>query len=397
MSGDLIVTMNAGSSSLRTAVFERRGSGLVPRLRLSLRGLPDALIWERRDMSTDEVHEERLRTLDNTQDAHQTALSEMLDRLLDDIDPERIVAFSHRVVHGGRSYPEPVKVTDDVLDDLASLSPLAPSHQPHNLAAIHRLAKQFPDVAQVACFDTSFHHSLDRNDRIFGLPKDLTERGILRYGFHGLSYDYIAGALEDVRPELAKARVIVAHLGHGASMCALKGGRSIATTMGLTALDGLPMGTRIGAIDPGIILHLIEELGYSPAEVGTLLYHRSGLLGISGISGEMQDLLSSDAPDARAAIDFFVYRCHREIGSLVAALGGVDALVLTGGISEHASQVRAQIVEGLGWLGIRLDANANTNGDLCISASDAAIPVLLIATDEETVLAREANACVAMS
>lgn len=259
MDRNVIVTLNAGSSSLRCAVFDR-GDGLPEaRLRLSLRGLPDAMIWERLDARTGEAEEADLDPPDTEDKAQQTALAVMKDRLLAEVNPARIAAFSHRVVHGGQDYKAPVQVNARVLDRLGALIPMAPGHQPHNLAGIHDLAEQFPRIPQIACFDTAFHGDLPQDDRVFALPMDLVRDGIQRYGFHGLSYDHVATALGDIAPDTAQGRVVVAHLGNGASMCALHGGKSVATTMGMTALDGLPMGRRCGALDPGAVLFLIEE------------------------------------------------------------------------------------------------------------------------------------------
>jgi len=391
MERNVIVTLNAGSSSLRCAVFDR-GDGLPEaRLRLSLRGLPDAMIWERLDARTGEAEEAHLDPPDTEDKAQQSALAEIKDRLLAEIDPARIAAFSHRVVHGGQDYKAPVQVDARVLDRLGALAPIVPSHQPHNLAAIHDLARQFPDIPQIACFDTAFHGDLPQNDRVFALPMDLAKDGIQRYGFHGLSYDHVATALGDIAPDIAQGRVVVAHLGHGASMCALHGGKSVATTMGMTALDGLPMGRRCGALDPGVVLFLIEERGMAPAEVREMLYQRSGLLGLSGISSEMIELLASDAPGAEAAVAFFVYRCRREIGSLAAALGGLDALVFTGGVGENSPAIRERICADLGWLGIRIDRLANAEAASRISPEGENVGVFVIPTDEEKVLARSAE------
>ena len=390
MTGRTIVTFNAGSSSLRCALFDIAGDATEPRLRMSLRGLPEAMIFERRD--ADGAQERTLTPPDTPDEAQQAARSEMTGRVLDLLAEDDIAAFAHRVVHGGPDHRGPVAVTAEVLADLEALSPLAPGHQPHNLAAIRDLRDRFPSIPHVASFDTAFHATLPRNDRIFALPQDMTEAGIRRYGFHGLSYDHVAGVLSQIAPEIAQGRVIVAHLGHGVSMCALREGRSIATTMGMTALDGLPMGKRSGALDPGIVLHLIEDRGMSPAEVRETLYENSGLLGLSGISSEMKELLESDADGARGAVDFFVHRCHRTIGSLAAALGGLDALVFTGGMGEHAPAIRSRVAEGLGWLGVTIDPSANRAGARRLSAGNARVAVFLVPTDEERVLARDALA-----
>jgi len=391
METDMIVTLNAGSSSLRCAVFERGGDGLDARLRLGLRGLPDDMIWQRKDIKTGETEEEELDLPGTPDTAQETALAEMTERLLAEIDAARIAAFSHRVVHGGQDFTAPVQVDAEVLTRLAMLSPMAPSHQPHNLAAIRDLAERFPDIPQIACFDTAFHKDLPDVDRVFALPKALADDGLRRYGFHGLSYDYVASALQDIAPGIAQGRVVIAHLGHGASMCALMGGKSVATTMGMTALDGLPMGQRCGALDPGLVLYLIEERGMTPAEVREMLYKRSGLVGLSGIGSDMAALLDSDAADAMAAVAFFIYRCQREIGSLVAALGGLDALVFTGGIGENSPVIRKRICAGLGWLGVQIDDQANDHGASRISPKSGKVAAYMIPTDEEHVLARGAQ------
>ena len=391
MEKDVIVTLNAGSSSLRCAVFERGQNGPEVRLRLSLQGLPDAMAWQRQDARTGETEEARLNPPESADKAQKTALAEMTDRLLAEIKPARIAAFSHRVVHGGRDCTAPVQVDTAVMERLTALSPLAPSHQPHNLAAIRDLAGRFPEIPQIACFDTAFHRYLPHEDRVFALPKNMADDGILRYGFHGLSYDYVASTLADIAPEVAQGRVVIAHLGHGASMCALNDGRSVATTMGMTALDGLPMGRRCGALDPGIVLYLIEERGMAPADVREMLYERSGLAGLSGISSDMAELLDSEAPEAQAAVTFFTYRCRCEIGSLAAALGGLDALVFTGGIGENAPAIREGICADLGWLGVGIDKQANAQGASRISPEAGKVGVFVIPTDEEQVLARGAE------
>jgi len=391
MEKNLIVTLNAGSSSLRCAVFGRGQASVEAHLRLTLRGFPDAMLWERQDIRTGETEEARLDPPEPPNRTQETALAEMTDRLLLEIDPTRIAAFAHRVVHGGREYTMPVQVDSEVSEHLAKLSPMAPSHQPHNLAAIRDLARRFPDIPQIASFDTAFHKDLPHDDRIFALPKEMADDGILRYGFHGLSYDHVASALCDIAPEIAQGRVVIAHLGHGASMCALHKGRSVATTMGMTALDGLPMGQRSGALDPGVVLYLIEEHGMAPAEVREMLYERAGLVGLSGISSDMAALLDSDAPDAKAAVAFFIYRCRREIGSLAAALGGLDALVFTGGIGENAPAIREGICAKLGWLGVGIDKQANARSASRISPDAGKVGTFVIPTDEEQVLARSAH------
>lgn len=391
MTPSVIVTLNAGSSSLRCAVFDRTGGSPTARLRLSLRGLPERMIWQRYDAGSGKIEEHEIDRPHNPAEAQDKARAEMMRRLLDEVDQKDIAAVSHRVVHGGRAYLTPVMVDGAVLSDLDALAPLAPSHQPHNLAAIRDLSDRLPDRPQIACFDTAFHRTLAYNDRIFGLPKSLTDDGIVRYGFHGLSFEHVAATLAERAPKLDAGRVIVAHLGHGVSMCAMQQGQSVATTMGMTALDGLPMGQRSGALDPGIVLHLIEQKGMAPSDVREMLYKRSGLLGLSEISGDMIDLLSSENETAARAVAFFVYRCQREIGSLAAALGGLDGLVFTGGMGEHAPEIRDRICDGLGWMGVTLDKDANRNGENQLSGRDAQVVTMMIPTDEETVLAKHAE------
>lgn len=300
-----------------------------------------------------------------------------------------IAAIGHRVVHGGMLFDRAVIVNPRVLEKLEVLDPLAPLHQPHNLAGIRALSKLVPEVPQVACFDTAFHHNLPLLAQQFALPEKYYKTGIRRYGFHGLSYEYISSILPDVVGEkIASGKVIVAHLGNGASMCALNDRQSIDTTMGFTALDGLPMGTRCGNLDPGVVLYLQNEMGMSSDDVSKLLYNESGLLGVSGISNNMQELLTSDEKSARNAIDLYVYRINRELGALISSLGGLDALVFTAGIGEHSSQIRKRVCVLASWLGFEIDEDANQRHDLCISTNNSAIPVWVIPTNEEGMIAQ---------
>lgn len=385
----VIVTVNVGSSSLRCAVFALQDGEPVPLLRLSISGLPNAMIWRRVDLRNDQSDEEELAAPDR-HDAQEDALRVMLKRLESEVPIDRIRAFAHRIVHGGQNFTEAVRLDQDVLDALDVLTPLAPSHQPFNLRPARILRKRYPEIPQIACFDTAFHHGRPRLATIFGIPREMTARGIIRYGFHGLSYEYIARDLAENTPDLSRGRVIAAHLGHGASLCAMQNGHSVATTMGLTALDGLPMGKRCGALDPGVVLHLILQENMSARDVEKVLYERSGLLGMSGISDEMTDLLASDAAEAGEAVDYFVYRCLREIGSLAAALDGLDGLVFTGGIGENSPVLRSRICKGLSWLGIRIDETANQDGSRDFAASDSDVRLLRIPADEEMSLARGA-------
>ncbi len=300
----------------------------------------------------------------------------------------RIVGVGHRVVHGGPDHSRPVVVTPAILDELRKLEPLAPLHQPYNLGAIDAVAQRLPGVPQVACFDTSFHRGQPAVAELVPLPAELRKGGLQRYGFHGLSYEYIASVLPDIAPAIASGRVIIAHLGSGASLCALRDGRSVDSSLGFTALDGLCMGTRPGALDPGVVLYLFQGLGMSAQEVETVLYKRSGLLGISGISNDMRDLLASDAASARLAIDYFVYRAAREIGAMAAVLGGLDAIVFTAGIGEHSVEVRQRICEASAWLGLQLDRAANDAHATCISAPGSKVSAWMIPTNEELMIAR---------
>jgi acetate kinase len=304
------------------------------------------------------------------------------------------VAVGHRVAHGGPAHASPVLLDDAVLGALERLVPLAPLHQPHNLAPIRTIQARFPGTPQVACFDTAFHRGHAEVADRYALPEALYQQGVRRYGFHGLSYEYIARALPHVAPDVAQGRVVVAHLGSGASMCALRAGRSVDSTMGFTALDGLPMGTRCGQIDPGVLLYLLTQKGWTPTEVERLLYRDAGLRGLSGVSNDVRELLASDAPGARLALDYFVYRIGRELGSLAAALGGLDAVVLTAGIGENSPEIRARICAGAAWLGVRLDEAANRAGGPRISAADSRLSVWVIPTDEERMIAEHTLAVV---
>jgi acetate kinase len=296
------------------------------------------------------------------------------------------------VVHGGARFTGPTIITPQVIEDLRALIPLAPLHQPHNLAAIEAVLERLPGVPQVACFDTSFHRGQPAVAEIVPLPRDVRETGVQRYGFHGLSYEYIASVLPQVAPEIAGGRVIVAHLGSGASLCAMRNGKSIDSTLGFTALDGLCMGTRPGALDPGVVLYLFQNLGLTPKEVETMLYKKSGLLGISGISNDMRDLLSSSEPSARLAVDYFVYRAAKEIGALTAALGGLDGLVFTAGIGENSAELRHRICDASAWLGIDVDPEANRARGPRISRSASRVSAWVIPTNEELVIARHTGA-----
>jgi acetate kinase len=320
---------------------------------------------------------------------HEDALAALMLWLEGHFQDHRLVAAGHRVVHGGSLYTAPVRIDASVIGELRRLIPLAPLHQPHNLAAIAALSKLHPALPQIACFDTAFHHTQPEIATAFALPRRLTAEGIRRYGFHGLSYEYIANVLPDILgPAEADGRVVVAHLGSGASMCAMHRRKSVATTMGFTALDGLPMGSRCGNLDPGVILYLIQEKGMTAQAVSDLLYHSSGLLGVSGVSDDMRTLLASADPHAADAVALFVYRISRELGSLAAALGGLDALVFTAGIGEHAPEIRRRVCEQAVWLGVHFDEAANAVGGPKITIADSRASAWVIPTDEDLMIAR---------
>ena len=379
-----ILVVNAGSSSIKFALYE--AIALAP----ICQGEIEEIGHSARFASTAEIETGRLARIGTPppagdHDALTAWLLQALPRGFPNVD---IVAAGHRVVHGGRAYADPVLVDPTVVAALERLIPLAPNHQPHNLAPIAAISRHWPHMPQVACFDTAFHRTQPRIAQLFALPRHLIDDGIIRYGFHGLSYDYISSILPDLIGQRAQGRVIVAHLGHGASMCALNEGRSIATTMGFTALDGLVMGTRCGALDPGVILHLLQEKGMSVSEIADLLNNQSGLLGVSGISDDVRDLETSTDPRAKEALDLFAYQAIRSIGSLAAALGGVDVLVFTAGIGAHSSAVRQQICDELGWLGIELDRSANGRHGPRISVENSSVTVIALPTNEEIVIAR---------
>ena len=294
----------------------------------------------------------------------------------------------HRVVHGGMTYAEPILIDEAVIAGLEKLVPLAPLHEPHEIAVIRAVQAVAPQVPQVACFDTAFHRTAPTLAQEFALPRALTAKGVRRYGFHGLSYEYIVAALRDVAPEAITGKVVVAHLGNGASMCAMDHGRSQATTMGFTAVDGLPMGTRTGALDPGVILYLLQQEGMDVDAVERLIYEKSGLLGVSGLSSDMRTLLASDNPAAKEAVSLFIYRIGRELGSLAAALGGLNAIVFTGGIGEHAAEIRERVCRDAAWLGVAIDETANLSGGPCITRNGSKVSAWVISTDENLMIAR---------
>lgn len=386
-----ILTLNVGSSSVKAAVFSARDGALVetPVLKgeaCDLDGAPTMTLAAGDDSNVEALGRDKAGD-------HAAAI----DVLLDDIGKRHgggVLAVGHRVVHGGSEFSSPQLLTPAVVAKLEALTPLAPGHQPHNLAGIAAVKRRWPDVRQAAAFDTAFHRTQPPVAERFALPRALSEEGVIRYGFHGLSYDYIAAAAPAVMGAMPR-RMIVAHLGAGASMCALLDGVSVATTMGFTALDGLPMATRCGAVDPGVLLYLLEEKGMAPRDLSHLLYNESGLFGVSGISGDMRVLQKSEAPEAREAIALFVYRAVREIGALAAALGGLDVLVFTAGIGENSSFIRKKILEGCAWLGFEVDKEANETHGARITEQDTTPSAWVIPTNEELIIARAALAVAA--
>ncbi|PZU07714.1 acetate/propionate family kinase [Sphingomonas sp.] len=380
-----IVTLNAGSSSIKFALYELLGDnlrfdaggkieeiGTAPRLRA--RNAEGDIILER-----DWLHDGGI--------SHEHLLEDLFAWAATQLGDREIVAIGHRIVHGGQNFAAPRLIDDALLEALDALIPLAPLHQPHNLAAVRALRALAPDLPQIACFDTAFHHDLSPLATRLPLPRAFHDQGVRRYGFHGLSYEHIAGRLREADPGRAGGRVIAAHLGNGASMCAMREGKSVDTTMGFTALDGLMMGTRSGALDPGVVLHLQTQVGMSAQEVEALLYKKSGLLGVSGLSSDMRTLHASEAPEAAEAIDLFVRQATRQAAALIPALGGLDGIVFTAGIGENDPVIRARICENLSWLGCGLDAEANARNAGVISAEQSRVVVRVIPTDEEAVIA----------
>jgi len=385
MSGHVLI-LNAGSSSLKFRVYElgQTADGWNVAAGGQIEGIGTAPRLHAKDGAGLGIADEKLA---GKSDA-AAALDALAKWLRGRFGATGLVGVGHRVVHGGASYAAPVIVTARVLDDLRALEPLAPLHQPYNLAGIAQLLERLPDVPQVACFDTGFHRGWSDVAELVPVPAEIRRAGVQRYGFHGISYEYIAGALPRVAPEIAAKRVIVAHLGSGASLCALKNGKSVDCTFGFTALDGLCMGTRPGALDPGVVLHLFRALELSAKEVETMLYKKCGLLGISGFSNDMRELLASSDPAARLAVDYFVYRAAKEIGALAAVLGGLDALVFTAGIGERSAEIRRRISAASEWLGLSLDDAANEGNKTRISTPASRVSVWAIPTNEELVIAQ---------
>ncbi len=386
---DALLVINAGSSSIKFALFE-----CSPALhdKASLAGCIDGIgaqaHIEARGGDGAVLVDVDVKLPGELEAQHAGALAYLLRWLDGHDDGFKVVAAGHRVVHGGRLYDAPLRVTPLVADALAELIPLAPLHQPHNLAAIRAITRLMPRLPQVACFDTAFHRSQSRLTQIYGLPRAITTAGVRRYGFHGLSYEYLAGELPRLLGDTAQGRVVVAHLGNGASMCAMNNRRSVATTMGFGTADGLIMGTRSGSLDPGVLLYLMQEKGMDAAAVSQLIYKRSGLLGVSGLSSDMRKLLAANTAEAAEAVALFCDRVNRELGSLAAALRGLDALVFTGGIGAHAAPVREQVCRDAAWLGVSIDRAANACHATSISTTDSAVKVLVVPTNEELMIAR---------
>ena len=377
---DALLTLNAGSSSLKFSLFVLEGR------------VPERLYTGAFDRGA-AAGQVSIKSIDGKVTALPlaepgelaSAFSAVLAWCEERDDFDQIAAVGHRVVHGGMHHAAPVALDDSIIADLAELSPLAPLHQPHNLDGIAQARTAFPHALQVACFDTAFHRTHPFVNDTFALPHRFYEEGVRRYGFHGLSYDYVSGTLD---PSLKAGRVVIAHLGNGASMCALKEGRSVGSTMGFSALDGLPMGTRCGQIDPGVLIYLMQEHGMDADALTSLLYKESGLKGMSGLTNDMRHLLASEDERARQAIDYFVFRIRRELGGMTAVLGGLDALVFTGGIGENAAAIRSMVCEGFEWLGLSITEPANADNAHDIATDSSAVRVLVVPTDEEGMIAR---------
>jgi acetate kinase len=382
--GGCIAVLNAGSSSVKFALYEAGDAGA-----LLFRGQVEQLGLAPRMKVVDAKGETvTRRRWTNDQLDHRRATEEILKLGRELLAGRSVLGIGHRVVHGGMRFDAPARIDAEVLKYLGTLVPLAPLHQPHNLAPIEAIAEAAPQLPQVACFDTAFHRSQTALAENFALPRDLTDAGVRRYGFHGLSYDYIVTHLAETMPMLARSRLVIAHLGNGASLCAVADGKSVASTMGFTALDGLMMGTRTGSLDPGVLLYLMMERRMSAKDIEDLLYRKSGLLGVSGISSDMRTLRQSSEPEAAEAIGLFVYRIVREIGSMAAALGGVDGLVFTAGIGENDAATRSEVAAGCRWLGLAFDEERNKRGETRLHAESSRLTAWVVSTDEERMIAR---------
>ncbi len=390
---DAILVLNAGSSSIKFSLFLVQGGELALQSRGLLEGLYTSPRFSAKDAAGAGIGEKSWG--EGTKLGHDGGIEHLVEFLRVQGEGHRLIAVGHRVVHGGLDYSEPTLISPEVLPKLEKLVPLAPLHQPHNLAPIRIVMERMPKLPQVACFDTAFHRVQPELAQAFALPKSITDRGVRRYGFHGLSYEYIASALPAIDAKAAAGRVVVAHLGNGASMCAIKAGKSMASTMGFTAVEGLPMGTRCGSLDPGVVLYLMDEMKMDARAIEKLIYQQSGLLGVSGVSSDMRALLESKEPRAKLAVDLFVYRIGRELGSLAAAIGGLDALVFTGGIGERSAAIRERVCRDAAWLGIELDAESNKKDGPRISTATSRVPAWVIPTNEELMIARHTRKLVA--
>jgi acetate kinase len=392
---DYALVLNAGSSSLKFNVYRRPE---VEAWRLEARGQIEGIGTSPRLAARDGEGEKLVdQKLDDSVRDGKGALDALAAWLRSKWGGSRVLGVGHRVVHGGAFFSGPIVVTRPVVEELRKLVPLAPLHQPYNLAAIEAVFDRLPDVPQVACFDTSFHRGQPTVAELVPLPREIRDGGVQRYGFHGLSYEYIASVLPEIAPEIAGGRVVVAHLGSGASVCALRNGKSVDSSLGFTALDGLCMGTRPGGLDPGVVLYLFQGLGLSAKEVETILYKKSGLLGLSGTSNDMRDLLSSSDPAARLAVDYFVYQAAKEVGALAAVLRGIDGIVFTAGIGENSAEIRRRIGEACAWLGVEIDAAANEGKGPRISKAVSLVSAWVIPTNEELMIARHTGRLLGIS
>ena len=387
---DHLLVLNAGSSSLKFRVFARPRKGTLDlEARGQIEGLGTSPRLTVKDAQGKTLTDE---ALDAGLKNGGPAVEVLATWLRSKFGGGRVLGVGHRVVHGGPAYAAPVQVETKTLADLQALAPLAPLHLPYNIAAIEAVFERLPDVPQVACFDTSYHRGRAAVTEIVPLPREMRDAGMQRYGFHGLSYEYIASVLPEVAPEIAGRRVVVAHLGSGASLCAMKNGRSVDTTLSVTALDGLCMGTRPGSLDPGAVLHLVQGMGLSAQEVEAVLYKKSGLLGISGISNDMRDLLESDAEEARLAVDYFVYSAAKHVAAMAAVLQGLDGIVFTAGIGENSAEIRRRILGACAWLGIEVDGPANDRGGPRLSTAASRVSAWVVPTNEELMIARHTAA-----
>ncbi len=390
---DAIAVLNAGSSSIKFSLFALRDAALDLTHRGQIEGIYTAPHFVAKDPAG-KVEAEKSWG-EGVELGHAGALEHLVGFLRERLAGSRLIGVGHRIVHGGMAYTRPVRLDGAVLQALEQFVPLAPLHQPHNLAPIRLLLERAPELPQVGCFDTSFHRTNPELAQMFALPYEMHEQGVRRYGFHGLSYEYIASVLPKYDAKAANGRTLALHLGNGSSICAIAGGQSVASTMGFTAVDGLMMGTRCGAIDPGVLLYLMDQRRMDARAIEKLIYSQSGLLGVSGLSSDMRTLLASDEPRAKLAVDLFLYRIRREIGSLAAALGGLDAIVFTAGIGENAAVLRERVCRDAAWLGVELDCKANARGGPRISTTGSRVSAWVVPTNEELMIARHTRALLA--